>query len=60
MDFRRAARERGVTSPIIILSAASPDELGWVPGSSAGPWLRKPFRPTQLVQDILRIVAQQR
>jgi CheY-like chemotaxis protein len=58
-DFRRAARERGARMPIIILSAASPDELGWSAESDApGAWLRKPFKPTQLVQDILRIVAQ--
>lgn len=58
-DFRRTARERGARMPIIILSAASPDELGWSAEPDApGAWLRKPFKPTQLVQDILRIVAQ--
>jgi CheY-like chemotaxis protein len=56
-DFRRAARERGAAMPIVILSAASPDELGWAKDADdRGAWLRKPFKPTQLVQDILRIV----
>jgi CheY-like chemotaxis protein len=60
-DFRRAARERGARMPIIILSAASPDELGWSrEPEGEGGWLRKPFKPTQLVQDILRIVARQK
>jgi CheY-like chemotaxis protein len=60
-DFRRAARERGARMPIVILSAASPDELGWSrEPEGEGAWLRKPFKPTQLVQDILRIVAKQK
>lgn len=56
-DFCAEARARGVQIPIIILSAASPAELGWVEeveGQSA--WLRKPFKPSQLVHDIARIV----
>jgi CheY-like chemotaxis protein len=57
--FQRAARARGATLPIIILSAATPDELGWSLESEAGTaWLRKPFRPSELVRDILRIVGQ--
>jgi CheY-like chemotaxis protein len=59
--FQRAARARGATLPIIILSAATPDELGWPLESEAGTtWLRKPFRPSELVRDVLRIVGQQR
>jgi len=53
------ARELGATMPIVILSAASPEELGWsgvMPGPSA--WLRKPFKPTELVKAIRRIVAE--
>lgn len=53
------AREIGVTAPVIILSAASPEELGWassLPGATA--WLRKPFKPSELVQDIARIAKQ--
>jgi CheY-like chemotaxis protein len=60
-EFSEAARAAGATMPIIILSAASPEELGWlkeVPGSTA--WLRKPFKPSQLVHDIARIVEAQR
>jgi CheY-like chemotaxis protein len=60
-DFRRTARSRGASMPIIILSAASPDELGWaLDRDEPGAWLRKPFKPTQLVQDILRIAEQHR
>jgi CheY-like chemotaxis protein len=60
-DFRRAARAAGATMPIIILSAASAAELGWASElGKADAWLRKPFKPTELVKDILRIVAQAR
>jgi CheY-like chemotaxis protein len=53
------ARELGAKMPIVILSAASPEELGWssvLPGPSA--WLRKPFKPTELVKAIRRIVLE--
>jgi CheY-like chemotaxis protein/HPt (histidine-containing phosphotransfer) domain-containing protein len=57
--FQRAARARGATLPIIILSAATPDELGWSLESETGTaWLRKPFRPRELVRDVLRIAGQ--
>ena len=56
--FRRAAREAGATMPIVILSAASPDELGWErERDTDGGWLRKPFKPTELVRELERIVA---
>ncbi len=55
-DFREAARERGAGMPIVILSAASPDELGWNEEPGGSHWLRKPFKPTELVRDIVRIV----
>jgi CheY-like chemotaxis protein len=59
-EFRRAARARGVKLPIILLSAASPDELGWsLERQDATQWLRKPFKPSELVREILRIVAAQ-
>lgn len=51
------ARAIGVTAPVVILSAASPDELGWsstLNGATA--WLRKPFKPSELVQEIQKIV----
>jgi CheY-like chemotaxis protein len=58
-DFRSAARAAGANMPIVILSAASPDELGWAhEPQSVGVWLRKPFKPTELVQAIARIVAE--
>jgi CheY-like chemotaxis protein len=53
------ARQIGVKAPLVILSAASPDELGWsntLNGATA--WLRKPFKPSELVQEIQRIVKQ--
>lgn len=59
-DFRRAARAAGAQMPIVILSAAGADELGWNDPSSADVWLRKPFKPTNLVRDIERIVADHR
>jgi len=56
--FRRAARAAGAQMPIVILSAASPDELGWERELEAdGGWLRKPFKPTELVRELERIVA---
>ena len=60
-QFCAAARESGANMPIIILSAASPSELGWTSGLS-GPnaWLRKPFKPAALVHDIARIVEEHR
>jgi CheY-like chemotaxis protein len=53
------ARALGVKAPVVILSAASPDELGWsntLNGATA--WLRKPFKPSELVQEIQKIVKQ--
>lgn len=63
-EFCAAARQLGgyaETVPIIILSAATPDELRWQ-NELAGPvsWLRKPFIPTALVKDVARIVEQLR
>jgi len=57
-EFRRAARAAGVVVPIVILSAASAAELGWTSEQGgADSWLRKPFKPSQLVKDILRIAG---
>ena len=61
-EFVRAARMLGgvvARVPIIILSAATRDELEWhtaLPGPVV--WLRKPFMPSGLVQDIARVVKQ--
>jgi two-component system chemotaxis response regulator CheY len=63
-EFCAAARLLGgyaESVPIIILSAATQDELRWQ-NELAGPvsWLRKPFIPTALVKDVARIVEQHR
>jgi CheY-like chemotaxis protein/HPt (histidine-containing phosphotransfer) domain-containing protein len=55
-----AARQLGgyaLHVPIIILSAATRDELDWQ-SSLPGPvvWLRKPFMPSELVRDIAAVV----
>jgi CheY-like chemotaxis protein len=63
-EFCVAARALGgwaAQVPIIILSAATADELGWkggLPESTA--WLRKPFMPSTLVRDVARIVLEAR
>ena len=58
-EFARAARAQGAAMPIVILSAASPAELGWAaePSTNTDRWLRKPFKPTELVRDLLRIAG---
>jgi len=59
-EFVRAARMLGGVAarlPIIILSAATRDELEWhaaLPGPVV--WLRKPFMPSALVKDIAKVV----
>ena len=63
-EFCVAARQLGgyaETLPIIILSAATQDELRWQ-NELVGPvsWLRKPFVPTALVKDVAKIVEQHR
>ncbi len=63
-EFCVAARKLGGYAedvPIIILSAATQDELRWQ-NDLSGPvsWLRKPFVPTALVKDVARIVEQHR
>jgi two-component system chemotaxis response regulator CheY len=63
-EFCAAARQLGgfaVNVPIIILSAATQDELHWRTGL-VGPvaWLRKPFMPSALVKDIAKVVQSHR
>jgi two-component system, chemotaxis family, chemotaxis protein CheY len=58
-EFCRAARQLGGFAervPIVILSAATKDELEWHSGLP-GPvvWLQKPFMPSVLVQDIAKV-----
>lgn len=58
-EFCNAARQLGgyaLRVPIVILSAATKDELEWHTGLP-GPvvWLQKPFMPSVLVQDIAKV-----
>nr|MDQ3037943.1 response regulator [Myxococcota bacterium] len=57
LAFALAVRacERGATIPIVFLSAASQDELGWTLPANAT-WLRKPFRPRELLEALVRIL----
>ncbi len=51
--YRAARRERGPSLPIVILSAASPEELGWqLPDDPRFTWMRKPFRPAALLAEL--------
>lgn len=60
-EFCDHARALGALGPIVILSAAAEDELGWA-SQVQGPltWLRKPFRPTALVHELASIVEKTR
>jgi CheY-like chemotaxis protein/HPt (histidine-containing phosphotransfer) domain-containing protein len=60
-DFCDAARAAGARMPIVILSAATAEELGWQPRTD-GPvaWMRKPFRPTTFVHELVCIVREHR
>jgi CheY-like chemotaxis protein/HPt (histidine-containing phosphotransfer) domain-containing protein len=63
-EFCTAARQLGGFAahvPIIILSAATQDELRWrstLPGPVV--WLRKPFMPSALVKDVARVAQAHR
>ncbi len=60
-EFRSAARAAGARIPIVILSAASASELGWAAETDKQDyWLRKPFKPRELVQEIMRIAQKGR
>lgn len=64
LEFCEAARALGgaaARTPIVILSAATAEELGWSNETdlSTG-WLRKPFRPVALVEELEQIVAKHR
>ncbi len=50
----RALQRATVLPPIVILSAATADELGWDVSVSHAPsaWWRKPFRPKELIAQI--------
>lgn len=61
LEFCRAARALGPNTarlPMVILSAATADELGW--RGQLDPhttWVRKPFRPSALVEQLAAIAA---
>ena len=54
LEFYRAVRERaGAGLPVVILSAASAEELGWtLPSDPRLRWSRKPFRPGALLEQL--------
>lgn len=58
LTFYRAVRERcGDALPVVILSAASVEELGWsMPDDARLRWLRKPFRPASLIAELRAFV----
>lgn len=58
-EFCQRARtcHRGAAVPIVILSAATPQELGWSQRDAAyDAWLRKPFRPQPLCWTLRRLL----
>lgn len=58
LEFYRGVRQRcGAEVPIAILSAASPEELGWtLPEDPRLRWMRKPFRPGALLERLRTFV----
>lgn len=59
LTFYRGVRERvGGEVPVVILSAASAEELGWtLPADERLRWMRKPFRPASLLAELRAFVA---
>lgn len=58
LTFYRGVRARcGDAIPVVILSAASAEELGWeLPDDPRLRWMRKPFRPAALIADLRAFV----
>jgi len=58
LTFYRGVRGRcGDAVPVVILSAATPEELGWeLPDDPRLQWMRKPFRPAALIADLRAFV----
>jgi CheY-like chemotaxis protein len=59
LEILHAAVERGLAARVshfVVLSAATAEELGWVlpPGLRVG-WLRKPFRPKELLSSLVTL-----
>ena len=61
LSFCRAVRAQSTTAgiPVVMLSASSPEELGWpVGGDGPTVWLRKPFDPKTLIDEVRRVAAE--
>ncbi|MCB9593684.1 MAG: response regulator [Sandaracinaceae bacterium] len=60
LTFYRGVRERcGDRVPVVILSAASAEELGWcLPDDARLRWMRKPFRPGSLIAELRAFVEE--
>ncbi|HJL16345.1 MAG TPA: response regulator [Sandaracinaceae bacterium LLY-WYZ-13_1] len=55
--YRGVRRATDATLPVVILSAATPDELGWeLPVDPRLEWMRKPFRPRALLDELRAFV----
>ena len=55
---RALAAHGGVTTPVVVLSAATAEELGWeLPSGLRIGWLRKPFRPKELLEGLVKFRA---
>jgi CheY-like chemotaxis protein/HPt (histidine-containing phosphotransfer) domain-containing protein len=57
--YRGVRRAAGAELPVVILSAATPDELGWqLPDDPRLRWMRKPFRPGTLLEALHEVVGE--
>ena len=61
LELLHAAAERGLADRVgqfVVLSAATPEELGWtLPAGLRVGWLRKPFRPKELLTQLVELRA---
>jgi CheY-like chemotaxis protein/HPt (histidine-containing phosphotransfer) domain-containing protein len=56
--YRGVRRSVGGEVPVVILSAASAEELGWtLPEDERLRWMRKPFRPASLLAELRAFVT---
>lgn len=62
LSFYREVRAcAGAELPVVILSAASVEELGWaLPDDARLCWMRKPFRPASLLAELRAFVERSR
>lgn len=53
LTFLSGVRRKVGPIPVVILSAATPEELGWtLPDDPQLAWMRKPFRPAALLDEL--------